>query len=92
MASLLYGLFVAHEAVNNGTAVAAAKRQVAQAKKQQRVETTHTEAFGSMMTTLSVTNMNESLSFFYLATLNTMDNFAGAVQWSKLGLFTPKGS
>lgn len=78
--------------MNNGTVQAAAIRLVARTEKQRDVEITHMQSFSSMMDTLSITNMNHSLSFYYLATLNTMENLAGAVEWSKLGLFTPKSS
>lgn len=78
--------FAAKEALNNGTVQAAALRTVAQSEKSKHVDVAHANAFSSMMTTLNVTNMNQSMSFYYLATLNTIDHYGGAVEYSKLGM------
>lgn len=86
-----YTHVVAKEAINNGTAQASAIRTIAETEKFQHVELAHSNAFRSMMETLNVTQMDHALSFYYLAMLDTIDHFAGSFEYSKRGLYTPKG-
>lgn len=75
--------------MSNATAEAAAIESIAQTSKDQVVDVNHSQAFTSMMDVLSVNRSDYALSFYYLATLNTMSNFGGVVDYTKHGFYHP---